>query len=110
MRKAMICVSVLLALFHLWPIVFSPRVPPTAAQGARPAALATQVMPTQIGVVAMVDQPPPMAPAAATVAVPKSCYRQYRMTVDRCPAGDRSCQARTADQWDLCEARGMWPQ
>ena len=101
----MICVSVMLALFQLWPIVFGQRSPTTVAQAA-----VANAAPKRVEAVAMVDKLPQMTPAAVSIPAPKSCYRQYRVKFDQCPAGDQICRAKMADQWDLCEATGMWPQ
>ncbi len=95
----------MLALFQLWPMVFGHRAPMDAA----PAAIA-EVVPKRVEAVAMTDTLPRMTPAAVSLPALKSCYRQYRAKFQQCPASDRACRTKMADQWDLCEATGLWPQ
>ncbi len=105
MRNAMICVSVMLALFQAWPVVFGHRagIAPTAAPVLAAAPRVTMA-------VAKASTIPKMVPAVASVPAPKTCYQQYRAKFGHCAAADQVCHIKTADQWDLCEATGMWPQ
>lgn len=105
MRKAMICISVMLALFQLLPMLYGHRMSTSAAQAA-----VSQPVSKRMEAVAIADKMPQMTPASVSVPGPKTCYRQYRVKYDRCQAGDRACHAKMADQWDLCEATGMWPK
>jgi len=104
MRKAMICVSVMLALLQFWPMVFG--------QHGEAAATTTAAaeMPKPIPAVATVQVIPIPAKASAPGSVaPKSCYKQYQAVFETCRKGDQICRIKAADQWDLCEATGFWP-
>lgn len=106
MHRAMICVSVMLALFLVWPIVFGQRGESTAS-----AATATPVVAKIVPAVAMVKVIPiPAKVSRPGIAPPKSCYSRYQASVQHCPKGDRACDIKIADQWDLCEATGFWPE
>ena len=103
MRKAMICVCVMLAMLQVWPMIFGPRA------GEASAAISERA------------EKPKLLPAVATartipakVSVPaggalKSCYKQYQAAFAICSRDDQACHIKTADQWDLCEATGFWP-
>ena len=101
----MICVSVVLALFQMWPLFFGHR-----GAAAPSAAAVVAAAPHAVLAVARVSATPQMTPAAMPVPAPKSCYRQYQAKFGQCSAADQACHVKTADQWDLCEATGMWPQ
>ena len=105
MRRAMICVSVMLALLQFWPMVFGQRGGPTAA-----AATAPTEAPKPIPAVATA-KPMPVQIAANTApsSAPKGCYQQYRVAFGSCSKDDKACQIKMADKWDLCEATGFWP-
>ena len=105
MRKAMICVSVMLALFQLWPVVFG-----RPGGKAPTAAAVAAVAPRAVLAVATASTMPELTPASASAPAPKSCYRQYQAKFAQCPAADQACHVKVADQWDLCEAKGIWPQ
>lgn len=109
MRKAMICVSALLAMFQLWPLVFGHGlIGGTAATAAHAAAAAA---PKAVAAIATDSTVPRLVEVStAPVAAPKSCYRQYQAHFARCSPGDQACRVKAADDWDLCEATGMWPQ
>ncbi len=105
MRKAMICVSVMLALFQVWPVVFGHR------GGTAPTAKAVvAAVPRAVMAVATASSAPKIAPAMASEPAPKTCYRQYLVKFAECAAGDQACHVKAADQWDLCDATGMWPK
>lgn len=105
MRNAMICVSVMLALLQAWPVIFGHRggIAPTTAPVLAAAPRVTMA-------VAKASTAPKMMPTVASAPAPKTCYQQYRAKFGQCAAGDRVCHIKIADQWDLCEATGMWPQ
>lgn len=105
MRKIMIGASIILAGFQVWPLMFGHTVgvTPGAASAVAPAA---KLMPA----VAMMSSAPKTVPASASVPAPKSCYRQYQAKFGACAPGDAACHVKAADQWDLCEATGFWPQ
>ncbi len=105
MRKAMICASVLLALFQVWSMVFT-------HSGARAPSAASVVAaaPRAVLAVAAASTAPSMTEVAAQTPAPKSCYRQYQAKFRQCQTSDQACHVKAADQWDLCEATGLWPQ
>ena len=111
MRKAMICVSVMLAILQLWPMIFGNSVTPAQVVAtAAPSALAASIIPAKQAAL----------PANATVGTIKltsqavgqtghiSCYRHYEIAFAACAPNDRACRMKSADQWDLCEATGFW--
>ena len=93
MRRAMICVSVMLALLQVWPMLFGRKLPSTAAV----AAVAPRIAPKA-----------PRVLVAATMTVPENCAQHYRRASGACATGDPACQAGATDKWDLCEATGFW--
>ncbi len=103
MRKAMICVCVMLAMVQVWPMIFGHRA------GEASAAVSEHVQQAKlIPAVATVQ----LAPAKVSVpagGAPKSCYRQYQTVFATCAKNDQACHIKAADQWDLCEATGFWP-
>lgn len=106
MRKAMICVSFMLLLLQLWPMVFGHR-----AGEASAAVSAEAHAPKVIAAVATTQAIP--VPAAVSVpadGAPKSCYKQYTAVFAACTRDDQACHIKAADQWDLCEATGFWPK
>lgn len=106
MRKAMICVSFMLLLLQLWPMVFGHR-----AGEASAAVSAETRAPKVIAAVASTQSIP--IPAAISVpgdGAPKSCYKQYTAVFAACAHDDQACHIKAADQWDLCEATGFWPK
>lgn len=110
MRRAMICVSVMLAILQLWPMVFgqSHVSVESAAQASKPTLVASRET-----VPAVATQPAPAVKYAAQVSEPKpqlSCYRRYQAVYAACSSNDGSCRMKAADNWDLCEATGLWPQ
>lgn len=105
MRRAMICVSIMLAMLQVWPMMFGHR---TVGAGAVSVAAS---LPKTIPAVALASSKPRIeAAAAVSTPLPKSCYRQYQAKFGQCPAGDQACHVKVADDWDLCEATGVWPR
>ncbi|WP_374146308.1 hypothetical protein [Sphingomonas sp. 28-63-12] len=107
----MICVSVMLAILQLWPMVFGQSVTPaevaaTAAPGAHAAARVPSPM------VALASSGPVEAMKSSSQAAVStghiSCYRHYEIAFAACAPSDRACRMKSADQWDLCEATGFW--
>ena len=106
MRRAMICVSVMLALFLVWPMIFGQH-----GEGAAAAATATREVPKPIPAVAVAAVIPIPAKVSLPAAIaPKSCYKHYQAAFKKCVRGDQACSINAADQWDLCEATGFWPE
>ena len=106
MRRAMICVSVMLALFQIWPTIFGQR-----GAGALAAETALPSAPKPSSVAAAVKAIP--IPARASnlgSAAPRSCEAQYQAALRRCDATDKSCRIKTIDQSDVCDATGFWPE
>jgi len=101
----MICVSVMLALLLGWPIAFGG----TDDGGREPRAGARQVT----------APAPPKRPKPMPVSFeregdrPESCASLFQHATRLCPRGGIgavACQQEAADDWDLCEARGFWPE
>jgi len=106
MRRAMICVSVMLALFLVWPMIFGQH-----GEGVASAAIATRAVPKPVPAVAVATVIPIPAKVSLPAAVaPKSCYKHYQAAVQQCARGNQACGINAADQWDLCEATGFWPE
>jgi len=105
MRKAMICVSVMLLLLQVWPMLFGHRA------GEASAAISAEEAPKLIAAVATTKPIP--VPAAVSVpadGAPVSCYKHYKAVFAGCSRDDQACHIKAADQWDLCEATGFWPK
>ncbi|QIG80608.1 hypothetical protein [Stakelama tenebrarum] len=112
MRNAMICVSIMLAVFLGWPLAFGGN--GEAGYGpqlAKPdSAAAAQVQPTESPTAAVADTKGEPE-AASHQGPPESCYNHYQRAVRLCPANrGAGCRLKAADDWDLCEARGIWPE
>ncbi|GAA0337058.1 hypothetical protein GCM10009087_54380 [Sphingomonas oligophenolica] len=103
MRKAMICVCVMLAMVQVWPMLFGHRAGEASAASSERAA-----QPKLIPAVATAKIVPAKVSMPAGGA-PKSCYKQYQAAFAVCAKDDQACHIKTADQWDLCEATGFWP-
>ena len=100
MRNWMICASVVLAIFQLWPMIFG--------HGANGTATTSMARPRLVAAVASSRLAPIKVAAMAPDGPPQSCYAHYRTLYTACPIGDRACHLRAADAWDLCEATGTW--
>lgn len=104
----MICVSVMLAVFLTWPLVFgSEKSSSVRAAGAKavasvsppPASAAeAQLMKTAVR--------PAKLPEAKVL---ESCFKRYEREYAQCGATNSACRMKVADNWDLCEATGFWP-
>ena len=114
MRKVMICVSVMLALLQLWPMVFGhrmmPSVPAKAAEMQMVASAAVSNAGHRVSqLVPAVAAKPVSKPLPATGAAnPIGCYQRYQMAYRACTPTDGGCRMAAADHWDLCEATGSW--
>jgi len=100
MRKWMICASVVLAMFQLWPIVFG--------HNSNSEASASMPAPHMVAAVATTSRAPIKVAASKPAGPPQSCYSHYRAIYSACAVGDRACHLHAADAWDLCEATGTW--
>jgi hypothetical protein len=103
MRNAMICTSVMLALYLAWPLAF----------GGGHRGIETPVGAERVAA-APIPYTKPQA-MAALVPVretkPESCYSHYQRDVRLCAGnGEAACKLSAADHWDMCEATGFWPQ
>ena len=110
MRNAMICVSVMLAAFLGWPLAFG-------GHGGNPLdSSSVEARPPIAAPAKPAEKPKPM-PAAVQAAAPapgggqpESCYHRYQREVKACTGNNgAACRLKSADNWDLCEARGVWP-
>jgi hypothetical protein len=101
----MICVSVMLAVFLGWPLAFGGR-----DSGGLEASSRAEARP--VAAVVPAEKPQYLqASAAATQARPESCYHRFQREVRQCAAQNgAACRLKSADNWDLCEATGFWPE
>lgn len=100
----MICVSVMLAIFLAWPMVFgSEHSSAVRAAGAKVAAVAAPAANARL---VQTSVKPAGVPQAQVL---ESCFKRYQREYARCNAIDSSCRMKVADQWDMCEATGFWP-
>ena len=104
----MILVSVMLAVFLGWPLVFGGNHDSGAIETvrAKPVAAAASAQPqlfqAAVQTVAAATQSPVQA---------ESCYKRYQREVKTCSGnGSAACRLKSADNWDLCEATGFWPE
>jgi hypothetical protein len=103
----MILVSVMLAVFLGWPLVFGGRDAGGMEAGraeAKPAVVAASAQPQLV-------QAAVQSVATATAPVQaESCYKRYQREIKSCSGnGVAACRLKSADNWDLCEATGFWP-
>ena len=108
MRNAMICVSVMLAVFLGWPLAFgggsNVRLETSRAEARTVAVAAPASKATLISAAA--TQSVPAAPAQ-----PESCYKRYQREIRQCTGtSSAACRLQSADHWDMCEATGFWPE
>ena len=104
MRNAMICASLVLAMFLAWPMVF----------GGSGAVLNAASRHATVAVATVVVAPEPKPLEASVVAAPKpaspeSCYARYERSYAAC-SGDGGCRMGAGNNWDVCEATGAWPE
>lgn len=107
----MICVSVMLAIFLAWPMVFGSEKTSAVRAASGGGAIATAaVAPVSAAGTAQLVRTS-VKPASVPVAkVLESCFKRYEREYARCSATNSSCRMTVADRWDLCEATGFWPQ
>jgi hypothetical protein len=108
----MICVSVMLAIFLAWPMVFG-SAQTSAVQAATGSAVATAVIKPAVaapGEAQLVKTAVKPASPPAVAQVLESCFKRYEREYAQCGATNSSCRMTVADQWDMCEATGFWPR
>jgi hypothetical protein len=99
----MILVSVMLAVFLGWPLAFGGGSAPAIETG-RAEARSVIAAPAQPAAATVAAVDPSAAPQA------ESCYKRYQREIKACTAsGGAACRLKSADNWDLCEATGFWP-
>ena len=101
----MICVSVMLAVFLGWPLAFGGHDTGGFETGSRAEA-------RPVAAVAPAEQPQLVQVSTpAKPAQPESCYHRYQREVRQCSGQNgAACRLKSADNWDLCEATGFWPE
>lgn len=92
----MICVSVMLAVFLGWPLAFG-----GGSGGADQRAGASVPVEKQ--------KPATQLASVEATAPAESCYKRYQREIRQCADGSAACRLKSADNWDLCEATGFWP-
>ncbi|MFZ5747785.1 MAG: hypothetical protein ACOY45_09020 [Pseudomonadota bacterium] len=103
MRNAMICASVMLAVFLGWPLAFGDGGKANLEAGKAEARAVAETAPQKVAAAV------PAASAPVAAAQPESCYKRYQRTVKQCVPSDPACRQRASDEWDMCEATGFWP-
>jgi hypothetical protein len=111
----MICLSVMLALVQLWPVVFGHRMMPTVPAKAAEVLQLASAKP--IAAPHRVSQPVPAAATGTAKSLPATgaanpigCYQRYQLAYRACSPRDSGCRMAAADHWDLCEATGLWKE
>ena len=94
----MIGITTVLVLLQVWPSVFGQRSASDISVPLAHAAAGTAV-----------DQVRGTASAWET-SNPPACFAEYRRTLNACAKGDKACETKTVNAFDLCEATGFWPQ
>lgn len=110
-RNAMICVSVMLALFLGWPLLFGEN---GLQFGGGASASAASVV-ARVAVPAPDPAPSLVSAGFSSLPVadarhPESCSRRYVRERALCRnSGDRAtCMEKASDGLDMCEATGVW--
>ena len=101
----MICVSMMLALFLAWPLVFGgPRSNSVVPDAER------AVMTSVGGTARAATVSAPVRPAVVTRAVAGACLARFHQEEARCMGSEAAqCRALAYDDWNRCEMRGVWP-
>ena len=102
MRRAMICVSFMLAIVQVWPLIFS-------GSGAKNPIAQARFVPGAQAAVKPVAMKIPTRVRPAQSGMP-TCYQRYERAYASCGGGNARCQLRAGDNWDVCEATGFWPE
>ncbi|HEX8413405.1 MAG TPA: hypothetical protein VF637_05900 [Sphingomicrobium sp.] len=104
MRRVIICVSFMLAILQLWPVVFG------QSAGAGAASAAAVVTPKPGAGVSQLSVKPVtnIAIGSKSPSLP-TCFETYGRRFAQCSGNDSACQLRVIDHWDVCEATGLWP-
>lgn len=112
MRRAMICITVMLGLLQGWLLVFGGKQTPVevAVSAARSTVSAAANGSSQLvpAIANASSKPKQLISQASKSTGQLSCYRHYEIAFANCSPRDRACRMRAADQWDLCEATGLW--
>ena len=106
MRNAMICTTIMMAIFLAWPMAFGDDHRPGFAPGpARAEALAfdTPVRTTPIRIEVR-------SAAITDRTVPASCQKRYEQAYSGCAIADRECRITAGEDWDICDQTGFWPE
>ena len=98
----MICVSFMLAIVQLWPLVFS-------GSGSKNPIAQARFMPAAQAAAKPVTLTVPNRVRPAPSGMP-TCYQRYERAYASCGVGKAGCQLRAGDNWDICEATGFWPE
>ena len=101
----MICVSVMLAIFLVWPVLFGGAETLSEAEQRTPR-LVPQAKAAETRIVKAESRS-----AADNSLAMLTCYKRYEAAFGNCVGADAAqCRGVAADKWDLCEARGVWPE
>ncbi len=104
----MICVSVMLAMFLAWPMVFGSEKSSAVRAAAVPVAVAA-VPAVATGADARLVKTSVRQAKLPVPTVLESCFKRYEREYASCGSTNSSCRMKVADSWDLCEATGFWP-
>jgi hypothetical protein len=101
----MICVSVMLAILQIWPMMFGHDANQAiAAEPLRP------IPPTRGAARNVVILPVPQpadGQSRAVIPAMQSCLGLYREALNECRRGDANCTLTASDRWQVCEATGF---
>jgi hypothetical protein len=102
----MICVSVMLAILQIWPMMFGHD--GNQAIAAEPVTVVATPQPLEQKV-AVLPVPQPVVAGESRVEIPpmESCLSAYRRALNECRHGDSGCSLRVSDRWQVCEATGF---
>ncbi len=106
----MICITVMLAVFLGWPLAFGGDAPSGVREvraAASSAVVAARSVPRDKAQVVRAGFDPDVS---GVTERPESCYNRFRRENRACERGNAgaACRLKASDQWDLCEARGVW--
>lgn len=99
----MICVSVMLAVFLGWPLAFG------GGSGSNAGAEQRAVVSVPVAKPKPAQQGTTRLASVEMTAPAESCYKRYQREIKQCADGSAACRLKSADNWDLCEATGFWP-
>lgn len=97
----------MLAVFLGWPLAFGGHGSAVSGRVEAQPVAAVAVRPAKVG---LVQASAPQSLPALSATQPESCYHRFQREVKLCSGSSNTvCRLKNADNWDLCEATGFWP-